>query len=127
MLSTLKSNKFYINCLQPGYFVIIAKVSGTSSHLVAFEGKENDHNQSPPTIPISAHATLGIKSNLLLVTCRLLVEAPDGSSTEARAMLGSSSSASFVSERLARNLHLPHASQGTTISGVASLTHSRSS
>lgn len=40
------------------------------------------------TAPItSSHAATGIKSDLLLLTCRVLVEAPDGSTVEARALL----------------------------------------
>ena len=58
--------------------------------------KEDDCNQSPPTIPISTHVALGIKSNLLLMTCHVLVEPPNGSSMEARAILDSSSLASHV-------------------------------
>ena len=45
---------------------------------------------------------MGIKSDLLLMTCRIRVEAPDGTYTEARAILDSGSSSSFISERLAR-------------------------
>ena len=43
----------------------------------------------------------------------------DGSQAEARALLDSGSSASFVSERLAQSLHLPRSGQNTRISGVA--------
>ena len=50
--------------------------------------------------PINAsHATTRIKSDLLLMTCRVLVEAPDGSMMEARTILDSGSSDPFNSER----------------------------
>ena len=52
------------------------------------------------------------------MTCCVLVEAPDGSTTEARALLDSGSS---VSERLAQRLRLPRSSQNTLISSVAGL------
>ena len=65
---------------------------------------------------------MGIKSNLLLMTCRVLVKAPDGSSVEARALLDSASSASFISEQVAQSLRLPRSHQSTRISGVAGLT-----
>ena len=65
---------------------------------------------------------LGIKSDLLLMTCRVQVEAPDGSTMEARAILDSGSSASFISEWLAQGLHLPRSNQSTRISGVAGFT-----
>lgn len=56
------------------------------------------------------------------MTCRILVEAPDGSSIEARALLDSASSALFVSEQLAQSLQLPRSHQSIRISGVAGLT-----
>ena len=57
------------------------------------------------------------------MTCRVLVDAPDGSSVEARAILDSASSASFVSERLSQSLRLPHSQQGVQISGIAGPSH----
>ena len=73
------------------------------------------------TTPIPSHAAMGIKSNLLLMTCRIAIEAPDGSSIEARALLDSASSVSFVSECLAQSLRLPRSHQSIHISGVAVL------
>ena len=63
------------------------------------------------TTPIPSHAAMGIKSNLLLMTCHIAIEA--------RALLDSASSASFVSERLAQSLRLPRSHQSIRISGVA--------
>ena len=57
------------------------------------------------------------------MTCRVLVDAPDGSSVEARTILDSASSASFVSERLSQSLRLPHSRQGVQISGITGLSH----
>ena len=55
--------------------------------------------------------------------CRVLVDAPDDSSVEARAILDSVSSASFVSQRLSQSLRLPRSRQGVQISGIAGLSH----
>ena len=52
-------------------------------------------------------ATTRISSNILLMTCRVLVIAPDGSTVNARALLDSGSTVSFISERLAQALRLP--------------------
>ena len=60
------------------------------------------------------------------MTCRVLVRAPDGSSVEARALLDSASSASFVSERLAQCLRLPRLRQGARIMGIGGLSHESS-
>ena len=55
------------------------------------------------------------------MTCRILIEAPDGSSVEARALLDSASTASFVSERLAQSLRLPRSTQHNANFKVSSL------
>ena len=70
----------------------------------------------PPWPPQLQHP-IGIKSEMLLMTHRVRVEAPEGSTKEARAMLDSGSSASFISEHLAQSLYLPRTSQNTRISG----------
>ena len=57
------------------------------------------------------------------MTCRVLARAPNGPSIEARALLDSASSASFVSERLAQCLCLPRFRQGAKIMGIAGLSH----
>ena len=136
-MSTLKSNGLCLNCLRSGHFMkncsshhrcrVCQKRHHTLLHL-----EEKPHVESSvtpvnpassvpvPAAPItSSHATTGIKSNLLLMTCQVKVEAPDGSSMQARAILDSGSSASFISERLAQSLRLPRSSQSTKISGVA--------
>ena len=58
--------------------------------------------------------------------CQLLINAPDGSCVKARGLLDSASSTSFVSERLAKALHLPQTSHKVSISGVAGLSHQSS-
>ena len=84
-------------------------------------GREPSPAGASPTGSVSLHSVVGVHSNVLLMTCCMLVEAPDGSTTEARALLDSGSSVSFVSERLAQRLRLPRSSQNTRISGVAGL------
>ena len=132
MVSTLKSNGLCLNCLRPGHSVRdcgsvhrCKKCQKPHHTLLHIEAKEENSTPAPaqgpppPATPIPAHATMGIKSNLLLMTCRVLIEAPDGSSVEARTLLDSASSASFVSERLAQSLRLPRCHQNACISGVA--------
>ena len=55
--------------------------------------------------PVLAHVASGLASNSLLMTCRIVVNVPDGSTVEARALLGCASSASFVLERLTQSLN----------------------
>ena len=53
----------------------------------------------------------------------MLVDVPDGTSVEARALLDYASSAAFISECLTQSLFLPRSSQNLRISGVAGLSH----
>ena len=57
------------------------------------------------------------------MTCRVLVGAPDGTYVEARALLDSASSVSFVTERLTQSLRLPRSHHKARISGIAGLSH----
>ena len=123
--STLKSHKLCLNCLRPGYFVRqcksvhhCQKCQKPHHTLLHVETKEEVTSSSlpsdpviPPTTFISSHAAVGIKSNLL----------PEGVSVEARALLDSSSSTSFISQRLVNSLSLPCMRQNAKISGVTGL------
>jgi len=66
--------------------------------------------RKPPDLSVvtvgSTPAATGLHSNLLLMTCRVLIKAPDGSPVEARALVDNGSCASFISERLAHTLSL---------------------
>ena len=83
------------------------------------------NTQSGPqtTTSISSNAAMKLHSNTLLMTCRVLITAPDGSSVEARALLDNASSASFISERLVQSLTLPRISQHIRVSGIGGLSH----
>ena len=84
--------------------------------------KDTPQNQ-PQNDVVSSNTAIQLKSNSLLMTCRVLVCSPDGTSVEARALLDNASSASFVSERLAQTLRLSRINQKARISGVAGLSH----
>ena len=95
----------------------------TNSHAMS---SNSSNIQLPNTEPVAAAsnaATTKISSNVLLMTCRVLVIAPDGSTVNARALLDSGSTVSFVSEQLAQTLRLPRSQQQATIYGVAGLAH----
>ena len=134
-ISTLKSNGNCINCLRPGHFVRQCK---SSHHCKTCQKPHHTllHLDNPPTsskpfLPppkpdskVSSNTAASLAQTSLLMTCTVLVEAPDGSTVTARALLDSASSASFVSERLVKSLCLPRLHQNTTISGVAGLNSS---
>ena len=50
---------------------------------------------------------LGVSEQILLMTCKVNVTIPDGSSTIARALIDPGPSTSFVHERIAQHLRLP--------------------
>ena len=139
-MSILKSNDLCMNCLKPGHFVkqcksvYRCKVCQRPHHsLLHVESRSensrvNDHsNESQPIVnPVMSHAVTALKTNALLMTCKLLIEAPNGSLVEARGILDSASSASFVSERIVQSLGINQSSCNATISGIAGLTHKSS-
>ena len=71
---------------------------------------------------ISSKGKTGIPHSLLM-TCRVLVDGPEGRPIEARALLDSASSTSFITERLAQNLRLPRSPQKVNITGIAGISH----
>lgn len=95
-------------------------MSTSTSLLVAHKGRDPP---PPPTGSVQSHTATELKSNTLLMTCKLLIEAPDGKMVEVRGILDSASSASFVSECMAQSLGIPRHRCKATISGIAGLSH----
>ena len=130
-VSTLKSNDLCMNCLGSGHFVRQCKSVHRCKrcqkpHHTLLHVDETPSTPSPSKAaekPVVSNTAVGLKSSSLLMTCRVMVSAPDGSSVEARAILDSASSASFVSERLAQSLCLPRHNQNARISGIAGISH----
>ena len=143
-LSLLRSNGVCINCLRPGHYTrsckSLHKRRACQRHhytLLHIEEKNTppvgttlDTADSATPSGSSAQnsdstliATTGIRSDILM-TCRVVVKSSHGSKMEARALLDSGSSVSFVSQRLAQCLHLPHSSnlQGSLESPVLQVT-----
>ena len=140
IISMLKTNGLCMNCLKPSHFVKqckslhrCRKCQKPHHTLLHVESKEVTPSNIAPTVqpstqptvnPVSSNTAMGFTLNSPLMTCRVLVDTPDGSSVEARAILDDASSASFVSECLAQSLCLLHSNQGVRISGIAGLSHS---
>lgn len=72
--------------------------------LLHLEVQNDTSSNSPSLSQVQWNTAVKLKSGILLMTCRVLVTAPDGSTAEARALLDNASSASFVSEWLAQSL-----------------------
>ena len=135
MVSIIRDNELCMNCLKPGHF---SRQCGSNNRcrkcqkphhtLIHNDGKGSSQSEQPSLASavessISSNAATGFVSNALLMTCQLLIHAPDGSHVKVRGLLDSASSASFVSERLAQALSLPRASRTVSISGIAGLSH----
>ena len=107
MLSVLKTNVFCISCLRHGHFVkscrslhkcrVCQKPHHTLLHIdekssgSPVVGAKSDATASTSSsgatpvsgsAPFTAYATMGIRSDLLLMTSRVIVESPDGSKME---------------------------------------------
>ena len=134
MLSTIRDNELCLNCLKPGHFSRqcsslnrCRKCQKLHHTLIHDDVKRNSQPEPPPAASnptsVTSNTAAGLTSNTLLMTCQLLINAPDGSVVRARGLLDSASSTSFVSERLAQALRLSRSSQNISISGVAGLSH----
>ena len=144
MVATIKSNGICINCLKPGHFVKDCRslrrcrdCQKPHHSLLHLEMKSNaaapapsedstspnpaPSGESDSSIPVQSHAATGLKSNSLLMTCQIVLTSPKGTSMKARALLVSTSSTSFISERLAKSPHLPRSQHSARISGIAGL------
>ena len=85
----------------------------------AREEPSNPPAQSSSGTRVVANTAVKLKSNTLLITCQVIASSPDGTTTQARALLDTGSAASFVSECLATGLNLTRSHQTFRISGIA--------
>ena len=134
-LSTLKKKNMCLNCFGSGHFAKQCRSSHRCKKcqrphhtLLHIEVQGDANSASPPQPPrpseppptqIVSSAAVKVRSSSLLMTCRVLVFAPDGSTIEARALLDNRSTSSFVSERLIQSLRLPRSQRSVHVSGIA--------
>ena len=116
----VKSNCLCINCMRPGHFVKNCKSLHKchvcqKPHHTLLHVEKTDSPSDPSSVIVSSNTK--IRANALLMTCYVKVK-----SVNARALLDSASSASFITERLSRALNLPRSRQKTRVSGVAGIT-----
>ena len=138
-LDLLQSNRYCLNCLRPGHFVKNCKSLNHCKHCqrphhTLLHTEENPIPKRDTTSSTvtditsnvtSESATLhtSVQANILLMTCRIIVETPQGV-VKARALLDTGSSASFVTELLAQLLRLRRFTQNARICGIAGISHS---
>lgn len=120
MVDLLKLHGHCLNCLRHGHFVRDCKslhrcrTCQRPHHSLLHVDKTPSANLAD--VPAN-HASVRIQSNLLLMTCQVLVRSPSGV-MQVRALLDSGSSVSFVSERVAQALRLRRSSQVVRICGI---------
>ncbi len=111
----MRSGHFVKNCKSLHKCHVCQKPHHTLLHVEKTDSPSDSLN-------VSSNTVMKIRANALLMTCYVKVKSPEGSVITARALLDSASSASFVTERLARALNLPRSRQKTHISGVTGIT-----
>ena len=115
--NTVRTNSLCMNCLRGGHISKNCK----SSHCCRTCQRPHhrllhvDDTTTPFKTVVSSN-TATINLNVLMMTCQVLVKAPDGTKVRVRALLDSASSSPFVSECLNRSPHT------VSISGVVGLT-----
>ena len=122
-LSVVKNNGLCMNCLKSGHYLKDCK----SSHFC--RNCQRPHHTllhvdvRGPDSPLSvtSNTSIGVMTDMLLMTCQVSVQAPDGSKMKARALLDPASSSSFISERSVQSLGIPRSRNNITVSGVAGL------
>lgn len=133
--SVLKRNNLCLNCFSSGHYLKQCKSTHrcrkcqrphhTLLHVESEGGgnqtplQSSNHEDASSPAQVVSNAAIKLRSSSLLMTCRVLVFAGDGSSVEARALLDNGSTSSFVSERLVQILGLPRSHQDVCVSGIA--------
>ena len=138
MLSTVRSSNVCLNYLKPGHF---SRNCGSNScckkcqrphHTLLHSDSKTvieNEQQSPEMVasstlavaPMVSTHTQSSSGSALLMTCQMLVHAPDGTCVRTCSLLDSGLSTSFISERMAQSVHLPLSTQHIRISGITGM------
>ena len=115
-----KSNSFNRCCACQGkHHTLLHREQSTVVASPATHDGDNLTNQSDEVPVVTSNAAIQLKSNILLMTCQVIALSPDGQTTQARVLLDTGSTTSFISEHLANSLNLRRSSQLIRISGIA--------
>ena len=131
-IALLKEKGHCLNCFRPGHFLKqypsnqlcrkCEKPHHTWLHIETDIGASKTGIPTSSTKAVSSHASHSEKcDHVLHMTCRVKVIAPNGYTTQARALLDSGSSTSFVSGGLVQHLRLSRTRRSLSISGIGGL------
>ena len=114
-----KSDQRCRKCQRPHHTLLHSDTPIKLSPSASEPSSTSTPSPSPKPSSVPSNAAIKLASSPLLMTCKVLVTAPDGLTIEARALLDNASSTSFVTERLVQTLHLPQSHQSIQIMGIA--------
>ena len=125
--SVVKDLGLCMNCLRAGHIAdrcrapSMCRKCTRHHHTLLHRDADNSAQRTPEYTEAKeeAHvAALSVTEQVLLMTCKVKVTAPNGSSTIARALIDPGSSTSFVHERIAQLLRLPRTKKNVLVEGV---------
>ena len=128
-LAKARKHNLCLNCLRQGHYSIQCKSTrrceecGGKHHFLLHSEKgkgEEDKGASETRKTreeerVANYNTNGRNKRVLLMMCQVVIQGPEGSATQARALLDLGSETSFITERLAQQLRLPRCRQGPVV------------
>ena len=130
-LELMRENGLYLNCLKPRHFTNQCPCTQKCkkcqkphhSWLHIDQPNEAKETITPATEREVTHVSQLMNcQQVLLMTCQVLVVAPESSTSRLRAQLDSASFASFITEHLTQRLRLLRRHHGIKISGIGGAT-----
>lgn len=121
------SNNHCLNFLHPGHFAKKCKSLNHCKHCqrlhhTLLHRKGEDHMPIPSASNDTTMAHTHVNSNVLLMTCQVIIETQED--YKAHTLLDTGSSVSFITEHLAQTLKLNRSTQEARICGIAGITYS---
>ena len=141
-MAIVEKNALCMNCLRPGHFLkncpterkykeywkphqLLMHIAPPKCEEAAWSAKKPS---KADTTVVSTHVfQLRNRRQVLLMTCRVKIVSPYGSTTQARVLLDSASSTSFITECLVQRLCLVRWNHSVKISGIGVMSNQPSS
>ncbi len=123
-LAMVRRQSLCMNCLCHGHFAnqcqsaqrckncngthhtLLHHDKGKSGRETSSKSANADQSRKTSVEKVTSNFSNGNQGSVLLMTCQVIIESPNGSTARARALLDSGSEASFITERLAQQLCL---------------------
>ena len=109
-ISVVKDLGLCVNWLRAGHIAEKCRAPSMHHHTLLHRDTDNSTQKKPDNVEAKEEtrvAALSVSEQVLLMTCKVKVTAPNGFSTIARVLIDPGSSTSFLHERIAELLRLP--------------------